>query len=449
MNAQTFFEPCFDKFSCIKKFAVRFGHSAMMFEADDKEQKITLSRLNQINAQEMSLVQPSDAAESFDIKLGDGSTIAVVSGVWQNRRFMNVKVMLANGDAYGSMGGICNTIGGPDNLLRCAGGQTTTNPDQFGDSWKVPDTDNIFMGHIVPPAELPSFDTSLTQNQCTAEPVCPLPPVTSTTEVPVSTTPAYTSSTPAPTTTSMNCNDLPLYQPTSTQVTLPTEQVEQPDNTSTPAIPYGTAVDHCTTVIIVDGCSSVADRDFYLQSCAQDYSATGLTSFVEMARQSYLASCRLTTKYMQGSPDENVRNEAEQVRSQCGLGAENKCVNDCSGRGTCTANGCMCEPGFGGKGCSIDLNQLPYEAPAVSPNNSYMATPPGYTASNTTQDTTQDETTTSSPAAKNLEAKPSSKGATSSQTTQPASANKPSSAALVRVALHSVMVVGLSALIVL
>jgi hypothetical protein len=116
------------------------------------------------------------------------------------------------------------------------------------------------------------------------------------------------------------------------------------------------AKDHCDKIFPME-CSTIVDRDFYVQACIKDALLMGSLSYSEPARLQYMAQCKVKTEIMKGDSDEQVQKQAETIQETVGLGSH-KCLNDCSGNGFCGENGCRCQPTFGGDDCSIDLTRL-------------------------------------------------------------------------------------------
>jgi hypothetical protein len=114
--------------------------------------------------------------------------------------------------------------------------------------------------------------------------------------------------------------------------------------------------EHCNKIFPKE-CSTIVDREFYVESCVKDAVMMGSLAYSEPTRLQYMAQCKVKTEIMQNASDEHVQKEAETIQEVVGLGSY-KCKNDCSGNGVCGENGCRCQKTFGGDDCSIDLTRL-------------------------------------------------------------------------------------------
>ncbi|KAJ3389302.1 hypothetical protein HDU92_001115 [Lobulomyces angularis] len=148
--------------------------------------------------------------------------------------------------------------------------------------------------------------------------------------------------------------------PAYTYKPVPTESTEDYSEEKEEYVPadYNIAKEQCEKIIKVDALSSMYDPSFYINACALDYSQSGVFNFVENARQSYLTNCRLDLEYLEQDPEPAQRKVAKELKASYGLGLENECTNKCSGRGTCTPNGCACDAGYSGAGCAIDVSYV-------------------------------------------------------------------------------------------
>jgi hypothetical protein len=127
--------------------------------------------------------------------------------------------------------------------------------------------------------------------------------------------------------------------------------IPRTDTAFTP-IPYEEALAHCKEVI---GTPNILKSicDFYISSCATDLAQTGYLDIAEMTRSSFNTVVQMKIEGEKDSFDPSVREVAAHKEQTLGFG-DNPCVNDCGG-GTCTPNGCVCNSGFGGDQCAIDL----------------------------------------------------------------------------------------------
>jgi hypothetical protein len=109
------------------------------------------------------------------------------------------------------------------------------------------------------------------------------------------------------------------------------------------------AQNFCALALAIPACASIVDVTFYFTSCVTDVMASGSLNAVEPTRVSYRSLCETRTESMaaKGSDAAKVTAEAALYALQC--------TNDCSGRGTCVAGGCICAAGFTGAGCTTNI----------------------------------------------------------------------------------------------
>lgn len=104
-------------------------------------------------------------------------------------------------------------------------------------------------------------------------------------------------------------------------------------------------------------CNAVIPPDNHIQACISDCHITGGYGLAESGRLSYMALCNTRTTYMSNDNLKANIQQAATVKLACGLGS-NVCPGSCSNNGACSANGCVCNPGYSGLDCSSQLNNL-------------------------------------------------------------------------------------------
>jgi hypothetical protein len=132
-----------------------------------------------------------------------------------------------------------------------------------------------------------------------------------------------------------------------------------PTQVAPPPPEYKAQVEKYCQALFEQDCAAVVDRQFYVQACIKDALLMGSFVHAEATKIQYMAQCRTKTDYLKEDVDDKKVKEAVAIQQKAGLGAENKCINDCSGKnGVCSDNGCRCHPSFGGLDCSVDLTKM-------------------------------------------------------------------------------------------
>ena len=207
-----------------------------------------------------------------------------------------------------------------------------------------------------------------------------------TTSIIVSTTvaPTLSSSTSSAQVPSSASSDAPVSSSTSAPSSTsggPTTTTQVPEETNyTVPPPPQQFIDeltkHCNKIFDeLAECHAIASVDFHKESCIKDGMTTGNYGMVESTRIAYMASCNVKVNLLSYDTDKDSVAKADKVRKTYGFAPvvdyssnrgspssygwdKSQCKNQCSGHGTCTYNGCTCNPGFSGADCSTDLTQL-------------------------------------------------------------------------------------------
>jgi hypothetical protein len=108
----------------------------------------------------------------------------------------------------------------------------------------------------------------------------------------------------------------------------------------------------CINVLQPPECFELVDLTPYLNACVSDIMATGDFNDVEASREEFLGVCYVRAKSMLTMGDEYAKEMAAKVRNEL------KCQNNCNDRGSCIDGSCVCNPGFTGTACSIDIKTL-------------------------------------------------------------------------------------------
>ncbi|KAJ3188028.1 hypothetical protein HDU85_006421 [Gaertneriomyces sp. JEL0708] len=126
---------------------------------------------------------------------------------------------------------------------------------------------------------------------------------------------------------------------------------------------YDSAVKYCNSLYEVPACKALVDTDFYISSCIHDAIRVGSFVFAEGGKRQMMGSCLAKLDAKQNSADPIEVEESEKIVRESVYLKEVNCGEGCGAHGQCTPNGCICNAGFGGLKCDVDMNTLPiYEA---------------------------------------------------------------------------------------
>ena len=358
--------------TCNHAIAVRYGSTVLALDTRG-EYKVSGLREVTPNKDGVQYVAPTsnDSGRVHSIKVPGGTTIDLVQN-WNDKiHWIDFTLHLANG--YTDYGGLCNQIApkAPE-TLHCQDGADVARAqsEKFFSGWVVSDADNLLNGGY----KLNAPALSNVYNKCTLPahpiaPVKPLPPA----PLPTYAAPKYTreapqlqttvvtsyvvSTTAAPATTTGTATVAPQVQTYAVPITV--TQAVQPVATPPPKNPEfeKQCQSHCQKIFDVPGCKSIVDPSNFIKSCVADSVLSGNLFMAEAMKSAYLAQCNTATQYMKNDIKPQVVEQAQSIRKECGLG-NNKCINNCSGNGACGGNGCVCNSGFGGLDCSVNLNKL-------------------------------------------------------------------------------------------
>jgi hypothetical protein len=143
-------------------------------------------------------------------------------------------------------------------------------------------------------------------------------------------------------------------------------------NTDFSPIPYEEALARCQQVIGVDTVLS-SIHNFLIESCATDLAITGLYQIAEDTRTTKVALEKVILEEEKDSFNKEIQGTAKLYEEKLGFG-EYSCGNDCGGdeRGTCTTSGCVCNTGFGGDQCAIDIGPVSLGQYEISTDNVHV-----------------------------------------------------------------------------
>jgi hypothetical protein len=303
--------------------AVRYGSS--IFALDLRNSTTAPNSMSQItpNVDKVVYAAPTAASQLHKLTMPCGSVITVTANSNTQGKWLDITINLVAG--YQNTGGFCNQIKS-DGKLKARDG-TLLARDQinvFANSWVVKPEENLFMAKYTPitPPVVQGLQCSLPTKL--EPPVVYLPP--------------------AP---------LPVY-------VLPPAQNNSKPIAALPTPPeafLNQIQPYCAKLFQIPGCNDILPPAFYVTACEKDARVTGTFVFAETSRQAYMARCLQRTKFLIDNHRPEDTKKGLDVQKSCGL-AKNTCNNNCSQKGTCTDSGCVCNPGFAGIDCSIDMAPL-------------------------------------------------------------------------------------------
>lgn len=307
------------KFTWNCKVGIRYASTAYVFLLSNDQINATLVR-GTLETSPIQVYQTDKNAQAYEIDLPSNSGKIVLT----KGRGFNIQATLCPSQypltGATSASGLCF---GKDNLV------------------PVPANNDLFLGNCAV-TPLPLVNSFLT---CPSSPSCP-----------VISNPTNTTITPPPK------NE--TYVPPPPPGCIPLKQCPKYDvnvavSLTCPAfkpIDYSVALQRCSAIVVDLKVGSVK-LDFFVKSCADDYSTTGDTYYLESSRVSYTAGCHSHVQYgIQNSYDPAQRQEYQKIADNSGFGNAT-CNNDCGSNGYCGAVGCECNTGYGGSKCEYDLNQ--------------------------------------------------------------------------------------------
>ncbi|KAJ3316763.1 hypothetical protein HDV06_002895 [Boothiomyces sp. JEL0866] len=397
LSIQTVQGFCFgNTVTCNQAIAIRYGSSIIALDTRIAGDIFNMAEITK-NVDGIVYQNPNTANAAHTVTLPCGSVIQLtVNNDNNGNKWIDYTLHLAAG--YDSVGGLCNRPSGNAQglILRDGTSVAVASFNQFADSWKVTDDENLFLGKYKPsvPA-IVGVHAVCTLPQVIVEvvvekPVIILPPYTppalpTTTKAPAvtttivhtttttlsktttttlaktttaanlkSTTGSVTTTKPAPTTT----DQAKAFTTTILTKTTTKTVIDAPKPTNSPPADYLNQITlHCKKIFDVPGCSELVKAENYIKSCIEDAIAAGSLVFAEPSRMVFMSHCKQTSNYMAKDYDEKTIEKAKTIQQQHGFNQHN-CPANCNGNGVCGDNGCRCKPTFGGNDCSIDLTQL-------------------------------------------------------------------------------------------
>ncbi|KAJ3273433.1 hypothetical protein HDV01_004503 [Terramyces sp. JEL0728] len=366
--------------TCNQAIAIRYGSSIIALDTRGAGKAFNMTEISK-NVDGIVYQNPTSANAAHIVTLPCGSVIQLLVNNDNNgNKWIDHTLHLAAG--YDSIGGLCNRPPGKLQglILRTGVSVDVSAFNQFADSWKVADGENLFMGNYKPsvPA-IVGVHSICTLPQVIVEVIIEkpiiilppyVPPVILATTAPVVTSTlvlATTMATPVPTTTvaptATTSGSITVAATTTSTsnlakgftTTAATTHSSKP-TFSPPANYVDEITAHCTKIFNVPGCSELVNAANYINACIQDAKTCGSLVFAEPARLVFMSHCKQTSNYMAKDYDVNSVQQAKNLQEQHGFNDHN-CPANCNGNGVCGDNGCRCKSTFGGSDCSIDLTK--------------------------------------------------------------------------------------------
>jgi hypothetical protein len=121
---------------------------------------------------------------------------------------------------------------------------------------------------------------------------------------------------------------------------------------TSPEITVSEAKKVCVDVLQPPECLELVDSTPYLNACVSDIIATGDFNDVEATRVAFREVCDMRAESMLTLGDASAKETAAEVKSEL------KCQDNCNGRGSCVDGTCVCNSGFTGTSCAMDVEAL-------------------------------------------------------------------------------------------
>ena len=305
---------------------VRFQKTVFVFTSGQLERGQPTLELQKLTQSQDDRIQISSAnRQTYTVTFFDGSSIKIVVND-PNQKYFNVAVNLSGYFFNEGVSGLCGNFNGNR-------GDDVPNPEQF----KVPGESNYLVNGLK--VRIPTF--SQTEAAPQGAGVCDLPPALVNPPV---VTPNY-GPPPTPGYTTVSLNNVAPFTPLQ-----PVQQaVAVARNVTVALVTAAEAQNQCESALALPDCVKIVDSAPYLKSCVGDALGSGSLNFVEATRVAYRSLCNTRVSSMASKGSDAAK--ATAVAAEAAL----KCTDNCSGRGTCTASGCICNSGFTGTGCVTNI----------------------------------------------------------------------------------------------
>ncbi|XP_071110657.1 uncharacterized protein [Haliotis cracherodii] len=288
----------------------------------------------------------------YDIHLPTGARLELTLDT--SNKLLNVKIYPSVRDVDKTLGMCGRLSSSTNNVMIKKGGETTTSVDELVESWRVPVVDDLFSEDNI--KRLVDKYTAV-QQYCTCEKTGNKERLTcSAMSGTQGCGPVRPSSVVKPDvrcTISRRRKRMALMGSATSRTkrqALPVLNEEEARKFCNQLFGKSDTVNICQTVpgVNVNGSK---------EECVRDILGSKTTVFSNMSLSSVRDSCfhEVAVNPTLSKPDP----EAPMSPPVSMMVMEHSCANECSGQGTCTNGTCVCDIGYGGADCSVDLNQPP------------------------------------------------------------------------------------------
>ena len=339
--------------SCIREVGISYGQSTIVLAlggSDPNNPTVGLSSasLQQASSSIQGLTfNETQANIAWTINVNNGVVITLsIQGLpWALAiGYINIGLIVPSNMAGTALGLAGLFDGNKTNDFVTPTGQTVTDPILFGQSWAVPDTDNIMMGNtpqlVAPFLWSPQVCAAPTQEQMNNA----------------------TDNNNNPQILAQNGYQvLAQYAPNSTLVYGNNNGTYAFGNNSVPANFSAIVQQTCSSVLTSVSCEPFVNVTNYIRACVADCEISGsIDAYLESTKQMMLKMCHLHTNGIaqnQGAHSQYVVQAASNISAANGLGQQS-CPNNCSSQGQCASSGCVCNSNWSGADCSIDVSAI-------------------------------------------------------------------------------------------
>jgi hypothetical protein len=334
--------------------AIRYGPAHFIVDAREADGAHRLVKLSG-DAHGVDVVVSTNNQE-FRFRFPDGSAVTITYHGGNPRAYLNHQIDVP-GCVKGRTLGLCGTYdGNRDNDWTAHGGAVVPDVNAFGNSWRVPATDDIFVCKHNCPDALADRHVIKPCDQCRIPETLEGPGVF------VDNQNGYRQwNGPVGTYTRAK----PDYS------RLPKVLVPRPPNNPD----FDARAERACHDAFADlhDARAILPPDAYIRSCISDCRLSGSLEMVDAAKTAYsnrvytnvrpvLNLAQMAPARRSGYANSPEVQSCERAANVLGLGARN-CPNNCSGNGICLKRGCVCRPGFTGIACRKSLSA--YGAPLV------------------------------------------------------------------------------------
>ena len=337
--------------------AVRYHHSIFILDIRvDKTSVGAQTTLKQLtpNVDGVIVTEATEASPEHVLEFPCGSKITLLAREASKANCIDINGEIVAG--YGRTGGLVNTVESGGKFLKDDGTFVEkAKLEEFGESWRVDENDNLFNGKFTDKDSVTRPGSS----------VCPVLPVNLTPP-----SPPYSPPT------------LPGYSKPPVHYSPPVVIAPPPANF------FDIAVQTCTEMYPASPCDLILNTSFFIDSCVADASIVGNFFFAEASKQVFLNKCGNLANNMIDNALPGDTDVGNSIVDGCGF-KDKECPKSCSNHGKCTTYGCVCHPGFAGIDCAVDLAPIVQRNPdtntytANCPPSTYAAPPSVYAAPST------------------------------------------------------------------